>query len=141
MGASLTPLQFQKVSITDVKLSELPYFADESARLVVFEGRTIERTFFIKTSEKLTRGKHAHKLCDQWLVCVQGKVTVLVYDGKNEDLIVLEDPTKILYIPAGIWASQEYETASILMVFADLIFDEGDYIRSWKEFLMLKGIL
>lgn len=144
MGATLISPHFQKASIEDVKLSKLPFFADESARLVVFEGKTsgksLERTFFIKASEKLTRGRHAHKACDQWLICVQGKVTVLVHDGKNEAVEVLEDSARVLHIPAGVWASQEYEADSILLVLTDSTFSEDDYIRSWQEFLILKGI-
>ena len=95
------------------------------------------RVFFCHTvPNEDVRGEHAHKECDQVLVCFNGTVNVLVDDGEQQEEHLLDSSTDALLIPAGIWASQyRYSTHAILTVFASHDYDAADYIRDYDEFL------
>lgn len=82
------------------------------------------------------RGEHAHRACDQFLICVSGQVMVAVDDGENRAEVLLDSPTVGIYIPAGIWGSQfRYEADAVLLVLASHPYDPDDYIRDYDEFL------
>lgn len=102
---------------------------------------SISRVFIVKSKEATKRGNHAHKECTQLLVAINGKCKVICDDGKDRKEFILEDPSKGLLIPPTIWAEQVYEKDSILMVLADQLYDETDYIRDYKDFLSFRGIV
>lgn len=82
------------------------------------------------------RGEHAHRVCHQFLVCVSGRVSVAVDDGKQRAEALLDDPTIGIYIPPGIWGSQfRYEERAVLLVLASHPYDPDDYIRDYDTFL------
>ncbi len=82
------------------------------------------------------RGEHAHRVCDQFLVCVHGSVQVAVDDGEKRAEVSLDDPTIGIYIPAGVWASQyRYDSDAVLLVLASHPYDPDDYIRDYGTFL------
>ncbi len=82
------------------------------------------------------RGEHAHRRCDQVLVCLAGSVSVLVDDGDRRSEVVLADPSVALYIPAMVWGSQfRFSADAVLAVFASRPYEPDDYIRDYAEFL------
>lgn len=82
------------------------------------------------------RGEHAHKKLKQFLVCVRGRVTVLVDDGRSRQKILLNDAKLGLYVPPMVWAAQyDYSRNAVLVVFASAGYDARDYIRDYGEFL------
>ncbi len=82
------------------------------------------------------RGEHAHRQCEQVLVCVRGSLRSLVDDGAHRAEFVLDRPDVGLYIPAMRWGTQyRYSADAILVVLASLPYDPDDYIRSYDEFL------
>jgi UDP-2-acetamido-3-amino-2,3-dideoxy-glucuronate N-acetyltransferase len=82
------------------------------------------------------RGEHAHRVCDQFLICAHGSVQVAVDDGARRAEVSLDDPTLGIYIPAGIWASQyRYDSDAVLLVLASHPYDPDDYIRDYDTFL------
>lgn len=86
------------------------------------------------------RGQHAHKLCHQFLVCVHGKVEVTCDDGKDKKTFVLDSPLKGLHIPPSIWAEERYASSeTMLMVLADRLFEESDYLRDYEGFLNFRA--
>jgi len=81
------------------------------------------------------RGDHAHKKCDQFLVCVNGSCNVLLDDGSEKCQILLNSPANGVYMPAGIWGSQfNYSKDAVLLVFASLPYDQNDYLRTYNEY-------
>jgi acetyltransferase-like isoleucine patch superfamily enzyme/dTDP-4-dehydrorhamnose 3,5-epimerase-like enzyme len=87
---------------------------------------------------KEVRGEHAHRRCHQFLLCVQGSVTVVVDDGTTSAEIELREPHRGLYVPPMIWAVQfKYSEDAMLLVFASNHYDRADYIRDYDEFLSL----
>jgi acetyltransferase-like isoleucine patch superfamily enzyme/dTDP-4-dehydrorhamnose 3,5-epimerase-like enzyme len=82
------------------------------------------------------RGEHAHHVCEQFLICVSGRVTVAVDDGRNRGEVVLDRPTRGIYVPPLVWASEyRYEDDAVLLVLASHPYDPDDYIRRYDDFL------
>ena len=83
-----------------------------------------------------TRGAHAHRVCEQFLVAARGGVRVAVDDGSAREEIILERPEAGLYLPPMTWAIQYAHTSdAVLLVFASHPYDPADYIRDYSEFL------
>jgi dTDP-4-dehydrorhamnose 3,5-epimerase-like enzyme len=85
---------------------------------------------------KDVRGEHAHRQCEQFLVCVRGTLAVVIDDGSVSEEIVLDAPNLGLYVPPMTWAVQyKYSPDAVLLVFASHHYDPADYIRDYDEFL------
>ena len=109
--------------------------------LVVVEGLgdlhfPIARIFYIQgVSVGGVRGDHAHINCKQVLVCVNGKCEVICDDATRKATFELSSPDQAVYIPPGIWASERFLTPdAVLIVFADVGYEETDYLRDYGEF-------
>jgi acetyltransferase-like isoleucine patch superfamily enzyme/dTDP-4-dehydrorhamnose 3,5-epimerase-like enzyme len=88
-------------------------------------------------SEKV-RGQHAHKVCQQFLLCLNGTCAVLVDDGISRQEYLLDKPNKGIYIPPMVWGVQyKYKADAVLLVFASHEYDNADYIRSYDEWSKL----
>lgn len=100
----------------------------------------VPKRFFLvyDIPNKKVRGEHAHKTCKQFLVCIKGKVTALVDDGKKRRQIELDSPEKGLYIPKMIWGTQyNYSEDAVLLCFASKEYNNSDYIRSYQEYIKI----
>jgi acetyltransferase-like isoleucine patch superfamily enzyme len=86
------------------------------------------------------RGEHAHRVCEEFLTCATGQVTVSVDDGTGRDEYVLDNPRIGLYIPPRIWTVQyRYSHDAVLVVAASHPYDPDDYIRDYTQFLDFVG--
>ena len=84
------------------------------------------------------RGEHAHKECEQFLLCVHGSCRVMVDDGTVRREVVLETPDVGVYMPSMLWGTQyRYSSDAVLLVFASHPYCSNDYIREYDEFLAL----
>ncbi len=84
------------------------------------------------------RGIHAHRECEQLLICLRGSVTALVDDGTTRREVVLDRPDLGLYMPALTWGTQrDYSADALLLVLASHEFDGDDYIHEYAEFQQL----
>lgn len=84
------------------------------------------------------RGQHAHRRCEQLLVCLAGSVDCLVDDGESRATYRLDSSAVGLYMPSMTWGSQfNYSSDAVLGVFASLPYDNADYIRDYDEFRRL----
>ena len=129
-------------AVAGVRIFKFPRIRDLRGDLSVGEfGRTvpfIPKRYFVvfDVPSAETRGEHAHRRCEQFLVCVSGCVSVVVDDGRNRDEITLDTPDLGLYIPPRVWALQyKYSRSAVLMVFASHYYDSEDYIRDYARFL------
>lgn len=129
--------------VRGVHLQRLPEFADLRGRLSAGElpGEAVpfspKRWFMVyEVPDPEVRGEHAHRLCEQFLICVAGQVMVAVDDGEHRAEVLLDAPTLGIYIPPGIWGSQfRYGADAVLLVFASHPYDADDYIRDYDDFL------
>jgi UDP-2-acetamido-3-amino-2,3-dideoxy-glucuronate N-acetyltransferase len=99
-----------------------------------------KRTFLIfDVPTKEVRGEHAHRQCEQLLVCVRGSVRVLCDDGTNRQEYTLNSIEQGLYLPPMVWGVQyHYSEDAILLVYASHAYDAADYIRDYDTFLVEK---
>ena len=129
-------------AVAGVQVFKFPRIRDLRGDLSVGEfGRNvpfIPKRYFVvfDVPSAETRGEHAHRQCEQFLVCVSGCVSVVVDDGRHRDEITLDTPDIGLYIPPRVWALQyKYSRSSVLLVFASHYYDSEDYIRDYTRFL------
>lgn len=102
----------------------------------------IKRVYYIFGAEpNLARGKHAHKTNKQILFCIQGKVRMLLDNGKKKEEIVLSNPEDGILLDTMIWHEMlDMDESTILLVLASEKFEAKDYIRDYKEFLSLVSL-
>ena len=82
------------------------------------------------------RGEHAHRRCQQFLVCVSGSVSVMADDGHHRFEAVLDSPEIGLFMPPMTWGTQyNYSADAVLLVLASDPYDPDDYIRDYDNFL------
>jgi dTDP-4-dehydrorhamnose 3,5-epimerase-like enzyme len=101
----------------------------------------IKRYFLVfDVSSEQVRGEHAHRTLHQFLICVHGRCCVVADDGVHGQEFVLDSPNIGLYIPPMTWAVQyKYSRDGVLLAFTSDLYDPGDYIRDYAEFLALKN--
>lgn len=134
-----------ETQVEGVTLHELGLVRDLRGDLSVGEfGKQIPFTpkrYFVvfDVPNQRVRGQHAHKVCQQFLVCLSGSVSILADDAKTRQEFRLDRPNLGLYLPAGVWGVQyKYSPGSLLMVFASEYYQAEDYIRGYDEFLSFK---
>ena len=82
------------------------------------------------------RGGHAHKHCREFIIAVSGSFTVTLDDGRGKQSFLLNHPYQGLLVNTDIWRSlDDFSSGAVCLVLAEDPFDEGDYIRDYKEFL------
>jgi UDP-2-acetamido-3-amino-2,3-dideoxy-glucuronate N-acetyltransferase len=125
-------------------LHELPVAKDLRGELSVGEFErelpfTPVRYFLVfNVPSQKVRGEHAHKHCEQFMICVRGSCRVLLDDGRNRREVILDRPSRGVHMPAMIWGTQyQYSPDAVLLVFASHYYDPQDYIRSYDEFQQL----
>ena len=106
----------------------------EVARAVPFE---VRRFFFIfDVANEGIRGEHAHRDLHQFLVCLRGRVFLMVDDGTARAEFVLDSPALGVHLPPMVWGSQfRYSPDALLLVLASDYYRPEDYIRDYREFL------
>lgn len=129
-------------SVRGVKLIALNHVPDMRGDLCAMEFSPSlpfqpRRAFLVySVPNTRVRGEHAHKKCEQFLLCVSGSVAVIADDGESREEYVLSSPEVGLYMPAGVWGTQyKYSPDAVLLVLASLEYDPEDYIREYDEFL------
>lgn len=82
------------------------------------------------------RGEHAHKECQQFLICLHGSCRVLLDDGVQRCEVTLDRPDMGVFMPAMIWGTQyRYSPDAVLLAFASRPYEADDYLRTYDEFL------
>ena len=118
-----------------VRLIELPVRADERGELVAFDHTAWpfipQRAFMVDQAPAgVTRGGHAHKACQQMLVCTRGRLEIRIARGEAQARVTLDRPTQALFLDAGVWSQQVYLVeGSQLLVFASLPYDPQSYLH------------
>jgi len=141
---NITDTKIVESRVKGVTLHNLNEVLDIRGNLSVAEFQkeipfTPKRYFVVYSvpSEKI-RGQHAHKVCQQFLICLSGTCAVLVDDGVCRQEYLLDKPNKGIYIPPMVWGVQyKYKADAVLLVFASHEYDSTDYIRSYDEWLKL----
>lgn len=97
----------------------------------------VKRIFYIyDIPEGERRGMHAHKLCHEVLIAINGSFDVELNDGVNKKTVTLDSSSYGLHIPPGIWAVEtEYSPNARCMALASDEYDPMNYIHSYSDFI------
>lgn len=84
------------------------------------------------------RGGHSHHSEQRLIVAVTGSFDVTVDDGLSRRTFTLNNPSRALYIPAGIWRTVEnFSSGSVCLALSSNVYDPDDYVRDYSRFLEL----
>lgn len=144
-GSSQPTVGLNEPAVPGVRLVPLTRAVDLRGSLVVAETGDhlpfdVNRVFVVYDVPSLeSRGAHAHRECHQFLVALGGSVNVIVSDGEVSDEVVLDSPTRGLYLPPMTWGTQyQYSASASLLVMASHPYDSSDYIRDFSAYLAEK---
>lgn len=125
-----------------IKILPLQTHGDDRGSLIALEEGVnipfaIKRVYYLfNTSKDVRRGFHAHKDLNQVVIAVRGSCRFLLDDGKERISLLLDDPTQGLLIESCIWREMyDFSVDCVLMVLANHLYDESDYIRNYDVFL------
>jgi len=126
----------------NVKILPLQPHGDERGSLVALEeGKNIpfqvKRVYYMfNTKDGVRRGFHAHKTLKQVAIAVRGSCRFLLDDGQERVEIMLDNPAQGLVIESFMWREMyDFSEDCVLMVLADQLYDESDYIRDYSQFI------
>jgi dTDP-4-dehydrorhamnose 3,5-epimerase-like enzyme len=130
--------------IGDARLIDLPRQARGDGEVVMAQAAAqvpfrIERMFALAAPAGAKRGRHAHRLCSQFMICVSGAVDVVCDDGGKKNTFALNRRNQALLVPPGLWNTVEFrQSESVLIVLCDRVYEADDYIRDYAEFLSFR---
>lgn len=123
------------------QLIELPKFADPRGNLSFLENNNqipfkVARSYWIyDVPGGETRGGHAFKENDEFIIALSGAFDVVLDNGKEKQKLQLNRSYYGLYVPKGWWREMEnFSTNSVAFVLSSIQYDENDYIRDYEEF-------
>lgn len=117
---------------------------DERGSLVALEAGKdvpfdIRRAYYIfGTLEGVSRGFHAHRALQQLVVALSGSCDILLDNGTEQVRVTLDRPDRGLTLPPMVWHEMhDFSPGCVLLVLADDLYDEADYIRNHNDFMAL----
>ena len=126
----------------EIKRYSFEAHGDERGQLVALEEMKnipfeIKRVYYMyDTIPGVSRGHHAHKKLEQILICVHGSCKVLLDNGSEKEVVILDKPNEGIYISNDIWREMfDFTEDAVLMVLASELYDESDYIRNYDDFI------
>ncbi len=124
------------------EIINLPKIADPRGNLTFIESAVhipfdIKRVYWIyDVPGGETRGGHAFKEQDEFIIALSGSFDVVLDNGKEKQTFSLNRSYYGLYVPKGMWRQMlNFSTNSLALVLASTKFDEKDYIREYDIFL------
>lgn len=125
---------------------DLPKILDRRGNLSIIEEMKnipfeIKRSFWIyDVPGGETRGGHAYRETQEFIVALSGSFDVVIDDGKVKQTFSLNRSYYGLYVPKMMWRQmQNFSTNSLALIVASTEYDANDYIRDYSEFLKAKN--
>jgi hypothetical protein len=82
----------------------------------------------------VTRGHHAHRETEQFLLLIQGEIELRIENSMGTKVIHLNNPGDYYYLPTLNWGEEKFlKEGTILQVYASLEYDQSDYITDLSE--------
>jgi dTDP-4-dehydrorhamnose 3,5-epimerase-like enzyme len=130
------------MTIEDCCVINLPQIADPRGNLTFIESSrhipfAIERTYYLyDTPGGTSRGGHAHKQLQQFIIAISGSFDVTIDDGKNKKKFHLNRAYYGLYICPMIWRELDnFSSGAVCLALASAIYEESDYYRDYDYYL------
>ena len=128
-------------TVDDCGVIDLPKIADIRGNLTVVEGEVhvpfqVARVYWLyDVPGGESRGGHAHRDLEQFIISASGSFEVVVDDGRRRKSFSLSRSYYGLYVPTLIWRELvNFSSGSVCLVLASARFEEDDYFRDYHEF-------
>jgi hypothetical protein len=132
-------------TIADCRIVQLPRVEQPQGSITPVHGSIdipfeIARVFYLyDVPGGASRGGHAHRRLQQFIVSAIGAFDVIVDDGSERKVFTLNRAYSGLYIPAMLWAEVVgFSSGGVSLVFASLPYEESDYIRNYDDYVLEK---
>lgn len=133
----------QKFNVFDCTMVELDkHHSNRKGNLTVVEnGKTlpfdVKRVYYLyDVPGGESRGAHAHRDLEQFIVAASGSFRVTLDDGNCKRSFVLNRPYQGLYVKPGMWRDlDDFSSGAVCMVMASEVYTAEDYIRDYDEFI------
>ena len=129
------------MSEPDCKILSLPIISDprgnlsiiEQIKQIPFEIKRVYYLYDVPGGE--TRGGHAYKKNQEFIVALSGSFDVKVDDGNRVKTYSLNRSYYGLFVPSGLWRTMDnFSTNSLALILSSTEFDENDYIMEYECF-------
>tara|TARA_R110002167_G_scaffold24330_8_gene85741 strand:- start:295 stop:741 length:447 start_codon:yes stop_codon:yes gene_type:complete len=127
--------------ISEVSLLNFSAISDQRGKLISLEASknipfNIERVYYLfDTIKGAERGFHAHIDLQQIAICISGSCTIDVESAEGKESFTLDAPNKGLFMTGIVWREiRNFSADCVLMVLADALYSEDDYIRDYSSF-------
>ena len=134
-------------SVDELRIVSLQAFRDARGVLAPVEFAKdipfpVVRLFWIAdVPAGMTRGEHAHKLCNQFFICLAGRCEIEAFDGQKTRHLRME-VNQGLHVPPGIFSTERFgQDGSILAVLCDRPYEVDDYITSREDLAAVRNRL
>ena len=128
--------------LTGCRIVELPRVNDPRGNLTMIEGAQhvpfdIKRVYYLyDVPGGESRGGHAHRDLQQFIIAASGSFDVVVDDGVHRERFFLNRSYYGLYVPRLVWRELDnFSSGSVSLVLASEHYDEADYYRDYGEFV------
>jgi len=128
-------LQFKKIEFSKVH--------DIRGDLTFIQGEidipfNIARVYYVYNAPvNAQRGGHAHKDLEEVIIALSGSFRLILDNGKQKFNFWLNNPQQGIYINKLVWREiDSFSQGAVCMVLASEHFQESDYYRNYKHFLM-----
>lgn len=123
------------------RILNLPKIPDDRGNITFIEGEKhvpfkIARTYYIyDVPGGETRGAHAYKEAQEFIVAISGSFDVIVDDGTESKVFTLNRSYFGLYLPPLTWREPtNFSSNSLCMVLSSSIYTPEDYIRDYGNY-------
>lgn len=133
----------KKYNVFDCTMVELDkHHSNRRGNLTVVEnGKTlpfdVKRVYYLyDVPGGESRGAHAHRDLEQFIVAASGSFTVTLDDGNCKRSFFLNRPYQGIYVKPGMWRTlDDFSSGAVCMVLASDVYRVEDYIRDYNEFI------
>ena len=131
------------MSLAQVRWIASDHTSDERGSLSVLEESAlpfpIRRIFYMhRVPDGHERGGHAHRDTQQCVMAIAGRFVMDLSDGDRTETYVMDDPDRMLYMPAMTWVRlYGFEASTVAVVLCDTKYDPSRVIREWDHYCRL----
>jgi hypothetical protein len=135
------------MNLSKCKIIDLPKVTDARGNLTFIEESkhipfAIKRVYYLyDVPGGESRGGHAHKGLQQFIIAASGSFDVILDDGFKKKRFHLNRSYYGLYVCPMMWRELDnFSSGSVCLVLVSELYDESDYIRDYDMFKkLLKG--
>ena len=129
------------MNLSKCKIIELPKITDVRGNLTFIEQNNhipfdLKRVYYLyDVPGGETRGGHAHKQLQQFIIAAMGSFDVILDDGFEKKRFHLNRSYYGLYIPCMVWRELDnFSSGSVCLVLASELYDKEDYMYDYEVF-------